>query len=152
MAPRLPHRIVRTCVAAALIAAMAGCSGGSATTPAANDSTASATSASAHQVLPAEVDKRIQAFLDAGTAFDQVRAILVSVGGRPVFERYYQGSAATTGNVFSVTKSVMSMLIGIALDERKLRGSTRRWPNCYRPTWPRCRQRSRPSHCARSSR
>ncbi len=73
--------------------------------------------------MPAEVEKRIQEFLDAGSgAFDQVRAILVSVHGRPVFERYYHSSAATTGNVFSVTKSVMSMLIGIALDERKLRG------------------------------
>ena len=46
----------------------------------------------------------------------------MSVHDRPVFERYYHSTAATTGNVFSVTKSVMSMLIGIALDERKLRG------------------------------
>jgi CubicO group peptidase (beta-lactamase class C family) len=74
--------------------------------------------------VPAEVDKRIQEFLDLDYTggFDQVRAILVSVAGRPVFERYYHSSAATTGNVFSVTKSVMSMLIGIAIDERKLRG------------------------------
>jgi CubicO group peptidase (beta-lactamase class C family) len=74
--------------------------------------------------VPAEVEKRIQEFLDLDYTggFDQVRAILVSVAGRPVFERYYHSSAATTGNVFSVTKSVMSMLIGIAIDERKLGG------------------------------
>ena len=74
--------------------------------------------------MPAEVEKRIQEFLhlDYTGGFDQVRAIVVSVHGRPVFERYYHSSAATTGNVFSVTKSVMSMLIGIAIDERKLRG------------------------------
>ena len=73
--------------------------------------------------MPAEVEKRIQEFLDVGTgAFDQVRSILVSVDGRPVFERYYDSSAAATGNVFSVTKSVMSMLVGVAIDERKLRG------------------------------
>jgi CubicO group peptidase (beta-lactamase class C family) len=73
--------------------------------------------------VPAEVENRIQEFLDAGSgAFDRVRAILVSVAGRPVVERYYHSSAATTGNVFSVTKSVMSMLIGIAIDERKLGG------------------------------
>jgi CubicO group peptidase (beta-lactamase class C family) len=74
--------------------------------------------------VPAEVAGRIQEFLAVGNgaAFEQVRAIVVSVHDRLVFERYYHGSAATTGNVFSVTKSVMSMLIGIALDERKLRG------------------------------
>jgi CubicO group peptidase (beta-lactamase class C family) len=124
MARLLSHRLAWTCVAAAVIAAAAGCSGGSPAGPATNDPAASATSASAHAVVPAEVGRRIQEFLDVGNggAFDQVRAILVSVDGRPVFERYYHSSAATTGNVFSVTKSVMSMLIGIAVDERKLRG------------------------------
>jgi CubicO group peptidase (beta-lactamase class C family) len=122
MAHRLPRRLARTCVAAAVIAAAAGCSGGSPTAPTASGPTPPATSVSAHPVVPAEVEKRVEAFLDVGFAFDQVRAILVSVDGRPVFERYYHSSAATTGNVFSVTKSVMSMLIGIAIDERKLRG------------------------------
>ena len=125
MAPRLPHRIVRTGVAAALIAAAAGCSGGSPAAPAANGSTALADSAaSPRPVVPAEVGRRIQQFLAVGNgaAFERVRAIVVSVHDRPVFERYYHGSATTTGNVFSVTKSVMSMLIGIAVDERKLRG------------------------------
>ena len=124
MTPRLPHRLAWTCVAAAVIAATAGCSGGSPTAPTASDPTAPATSVSAHPVVPAEVEKRIQEFLDLDYTggFDQVRAILVSVHDRPVFERYYHSSAATTGNVFSVTKSVMSMLIGIAIDERKLGG------------------------------
>src|SRR4029434_10519307 len=100
-----------------------GCSGGSPAAPAASGPTAPATSVSAHPVVPAEGGKGIREFLDAGGgAFDQVRAILVSVAGRPVVERYYHSSAVTTGNVFSVTKSVMSMLIGIAIDERKLRG------------------------------
>jgi CubicO group peptidase (beta-lactamase class C family) len=123
MAPRLPHRLARTCVAAAVIAATAGCSGGSPAAPTASGPTVRATSVSAQPVAPAEVEKRIQEFLDAGGgAFDQVRAIVVSVAGRPVYERYYHSAAATTGNLFSVTKSVMSMLIGIAIDERKLRG------------------------------
>ena len=123
MAHQLPHRLARTCVAAAVIAAMAGCSGGSPAAPTASGPTATAASVSAHPVVPAEVEKRIQEFLGVGSgAFDQVRAILVSVHDRPVVERYYHSSAATTGNVFSVTKSVMSMLIGIAIDERKLGG------------------------------
>ena len=124
MAPRLPHRRGWMCIAAAVIAAAAGCSGGSPAAPTASGPATPAISASAHPVVPAEVEKRIQEFLDLDYTggFDQVRAIVVSVHGRPVFERYYHSSAATTGNVFSVTKSVMSMLIGIAIDERKLRG------------------------------
>ena len=121
MVPRLPHRLARTCVAGAVIAAATACSGGAPAAPTASRSSAPATAVSAN---PADVEKRIQEFLDLDYTggFDQVRAILVSVRGRPVFERYYHSSAATTGNVFSVTKSVMSMLIGIAIDERKLRG------------------------------
>jgi CubicO group peptidase (beta-lactamase class C family) len=120
MTPRLPNRLVRTYVAAAVIAATAGCSGGSPAAPAVNGSTSTTSS---RPVSPAEVGRRIQEFLAVGNgaAFEQVRAIVVCVHDRPVFERYYHGSAATTGNVFSVTKSVMSVLIGIALDERKLR-------------------------------
>jgi CubicO group peptidase (beta-lactamase class C family) len=124
MAARLPHRLARLCVVAAVIVATAGCSGGSPAAPTTSGPAASATSVSAHPVVPAEVEKRIQEFLDLDYTggFDQVRAIVVSVAGRPVFEHYYHSSAATTGNVFSVTKSVMSMLVGIAIDERKLRG------------------------------
>ncbi len=99
-----------------------GCSGSPAAP--ASDSAAGSATASGHRVVPADLEKRIQAFLDLdySGSFDHIRAILVSVDGRPVLERYYRSSAATTGNVFSVTKSVMSMLIGIALDERRLRG------------------------------
>jgi CubicO group peptidase (beta-lactamase class C family) len=53
---------------------------------------------------------------------DDVRAILVLTGGRPLVERYYHSSADATSNVASVTKSVMSILVGIALDEGDLRG------------------------------
>jgi hypothetical protein len=96
MSRLLPHRRGWMCVAAAVIAAAAGCSGGSPAARTASDSTAPATSVSAHPVVPAEVEKRIQEFLDLDYTggFDQVRAILVSVHDRPVFERYYQVASA----------------------------------------------------------
>ena len=50
-----------------------------------------------------------------------MRAILVEVDGRPRFERYYSSSAGQSRSVFSVTKSVMSTLVGIAVGEGKLR-------------------------------
>ena len=37
-----------------------------------------------------------------------------------MLERYYDSSAEATGGVFSVTKSVMSILVGIALDDGDL--------------------------------
>ena len=53
---------------------------------------------------------------------DALRAVLVLVGGRPLVERYYDSSAEATSNVASVTKSVMSILVGVAIDEGDLGG------------------------------
>ena len=54
--------------------------------------------------------------------YDDFRAVLVVVGGRPLVQRYYDSSAEATSDVRSVTKSVMSILVGIALDEGELGG------------------------------
>jgi CubicO group peptidase (beta-lactamase class C family) len=63
----------------------------------------------------------IQATFDESSsgAYDNVRAVLVTVDGKPLFERYY-GSSDEPNNVFSVTKSVMAMLVGMALDDGDL--------------------------------
>ncbi len=42
------------------------------------------------------------------------------VDGQPALERYDNSTPATTANTFDVTKSVMSMLIGVALDEHRI--------------------------------
>ena len=55
------------------------------------------------------------------TTDDQIRAIIVTVGGRTRFEQYYGSSAQESRSAWSVTKSVMSTLIGQAVDEGKLR-------------------------------
>jgi CubicO group peptidase (beta-lactamase class C family) len=121
MAPRALRRLAQVGVAAVVLAAVAACSD-SAGTRSSNDSVAPAGSSTNHAAATADVEKRVQAFLDDDYTggFDHIRAILVTVDGRPVFERYYHSSAAITSNVFSVTKSVMSVLIGIALDEGRL--------------------------------
>jgi CubicO group peptidase (beta-lactamase class C family) len=54
-------------------------------------------------------------------AISQVRAVLVSVDGKPLMSRYRGSTPATTHDVHSVTKSVMATLIGIALSEGRLR-------------------------------
>lgn len=50
-------------------------------------------------------------------------SLLVFRNGRLVFEQYFRGSQATdSNNIKSVSKSVLSILTGIALDEGLLRG------------------------------
>jgi len=115
------RRLLLASTPATLVFALViGCSGSpAARSPDAGPSLTAAT----RQFTAADLEKRVQAFLDLdySGSFDHVRAILVTVRGRPVVERYYNSSAPTTSNVFSVTKSVMSALIGIALDEKRLR-------------------------------
>ena len=65
---------------------------------------------------PARLDRELRA--EPG-----VLGVLVERNDRLLFERYYHGSAANARlGVFSITKSVTSTLIGIALAEGKLRG------------------------------
>jgi CubicO group peptidase (beta-lactamase class C family) len=60
---------------------------------------------------------------DVASLHPQVRSVLVVRHGYLVYERCWQGFAASDGdNVSSVTKSVVSALVGIALGEGKLTG------------------------------
>jgi CubicO group peptidase (beta-lactamase class C family) len=57
------------------------------------------------------------------SVYPQVRSVLVVRHGYLVYERYWQGMTASDGSdVQSVTKSVVSALVGIALGEGKLKG------------------------------
>ena len=48
---------------------------------------------------------------------DQVRAIVAATDDRIVFEQYYGTDQDAYWDVYSITKSVISTLVGIALDE-----------------------------------
>jgi len=53
----------------------------------------------------------------------EIRSVLVVRHGYVVYEHYWQGMTASHGdNTYSVTKSVVSALVGIALGEGKLKG------------------------------
>jgi CubicO group peptidase (beta-lactamase class C family) len=58
----------------------------------------------------------ITAYLD-DPRLDTVRAVIVTVGDRTLVEEYFDSDAADYRNVFSVTKSVLSTLVGIAVDD-----------------------------------
>jgi CubicO group peptidase (beta-lactamase class C family) len=57
---------------------------------------------------------------EIGADYSGLRAVLVTVDGRTVFEKYYDASPDDAFNIFSVTKSVLSTLVGIAVGEGKL--------------------------------
>jgi CubicO group peptidase (beta-lactamase class C family) len=74
-----------------------------------------------------------------------VRSLLVARDGRLVFERYYgAGVVNQIFDVYSVTKSVTSALVGIALAERKLESVDQRlvdvFPNYAKDGDPRLRR------------
>jgi CubicO group peptidase (beta-lactamase class C family) len=73
---------------------------------------------------PSSLDERIDGFFEVTDTdpFSNVRALLVTAHGKPLVERYYGSSVSATGNLHSITKSVVATLIGIALDEGRLRG------------------------------
>ena len=105
----------RLWLAAVILAVITACTGspsgsGSGETPGGQQ-----TSSSPEQVA-AVFDELVNGDITAGV-YEDLRAVLVLVGGRPLVERYYDSSAEATSNVASVTKSVMSILVGVALDE-----------------------------------
>jgi CubicO group peptidase (beta-lactamase class C family) len=71
------------------------------------------------------MDPEVLATIQGNVAsiYPQVRSVLVVRHGYLVYEHYWQGVTAADGDdVYSVTKSVVSALVGIALGEGKLKG------------------------------
>jgi CubicO group peptidase (beta-lactamase class C family) len=89
----------------AVIAVLAGCSGPAPAPPATPTA----------GELAAAVDRFLDESLSPGIL--NRRAILVAVDGELMVERYYDSSARETAAVASVTKSVVSTLVGIAVSE-----------------------------------
>ncbi len=66
---------------------------------------------------------KVENHLGTDPAHDQLRALVVGVGDRTVVEKYYDGSTAdSVWDVESVTKSIVSTLVGIAIAEGKISG------------------------------
>jgi CubicO group peptidase (beta-lactamase class C family) len=128
-------RAVTACLALVLLA---GCSGSSTqptpASPAADFPTGSSGGPAASPAAPrgparvaeisAAVATALDLALDAGERYDTlIKSVVVTVDGQPVYARYSADSGPEVRhNVYSVTKSVMSMLIGIAIDEGAIAG------------------------------
>jgi CubicO group peptidase (beta-lactamase class C family) len=97
----------------AAVTSLAVLLGGSSSTD--QRSTPAATSSG--QALSSGIDQ----FVSSSVVYEPVRAVLVIQDGHTLAERYYRTSGAEFRDVESVTKSVMSTLIGIAIDEGDIR-------------------------------
>jgi CubicO group peptidase (beta-lactamase class C family) len=69
------------------------------------------------QALSSGIDQ----FVSSSVVYKPIRAVLVIQDGHTLAERYYRTSGAAFRDVESVTKSVMSTLVGIAIDEGDIR-------------------------------
>ena len=70
----------------------------------------------------------MQSAIDAAQ-FVKIGSILISRNGKLEYEHYFAGDADTLRNTRSATKTVTSMLVGIAIDQKRLGGvSTRITP------------------------
>ena len=103
-------RAGRLAVSAVVCAALVACSKSQ---PGATPSRPS----TATDPLPAAIADVMNSYTTTGN----VRAIIVNVNGRTRFERYYSSSPAESRNIYSVTESVTSTLVGIAISEGRLR-------------------------------
>ncbi|MGE3403974.1 MAG: serine hydrolase domain-containing protein [Vicinamibacterales bacterium] len=60
---------------------------------------------------------------EAASALPRLRSLIVSRGGELLFERYYNGAAANrVTNIKSASKSVISTLVGIAIERKLIAG------------------------------
>jgi CubicO group peptidase (beta-lactamase class C family) len=68
--------------------------------------------------LAADVDAYLETVDESG----MVRAVLVSHEDEPILERYFESGPSDHHGIASITKSVASALIGIAIDEGEISG------------------------------
>ena len=118
--PRLRGRLLRTAVVSVL-ACLSLSSGCDAPSPAAPEPTRSPSpSRPDSRALAASIEKAITS---GSVALDTIEAVLVSVDGRTVIEHYRNDRLPTAVvDTWSVTKSVTSALIGIAIGDGVLEG------------------------------
>lgn len=106
------HSVLRACLGASCVVMLVV--PGACTTPD-DDEGARQARASTSAAVAQAVDETLAE--DTVGVYDDLRAVIVALGPEIVLERYMDSSAEETSTVASVTKSVMSMLIGIAVDE-----------------------------------
>ena len=112
------------CCLALLVAGCSGADSGAGRRASSSSSLTSTATAPAGVRVDAGIDAAVEQFFARSytRGLRDVRAVLVLVDGRPVLERYRGGAAEGSHDTFSVAKSIVSTLVGIAIAEGKLQG------------------------------
>jgi len=87
-------------------------------------STASSTPSSSATSEPVDADRVVRNLdwlFGSDALYPTVMSVLVSQNGKLVVERYYANDATDSHDIASVTKSFLSTLVGIAVDDEPLR-------------------------------
>ena len=124
------HRVSAVWVGAVLAVVLAvGCTG---TTTPPDVAASSGTPTALAPLLPAAtsntdvaVDRRLAGVLDeefASDGYTGLVSVIVLADGRTAYERYYDSVATDHHHVWSVTKSIVSTLVGVAIGEGKIPG------------------------------
>ncbi len=82
-------------------------------------------------------DGRFEPLLGEAEALSSLKAVIVSVEGRQVASRAYHGASLNgSTNIKSASKSVISALVGIAIDRKILSGAEQPIATVLRPDFP----------------
>jgi len=113
-------------VACCLVLLVTGCSGADSREgrPASSSSPTAVSTAPQRMHVDADLGQAVEQYFSRSYSrgLRHVRALLVVVDGRTVLERYRGDPPQASHDTFSVGKSIVSTLIGIAVSEGKLRG------------------------------
>lgn len=117
-------RSIKVQAAAGTVAAVLVCNllAGSCASGEASDPIGSASSAAPKGDLPTTIASAVAERLIDVPDLRDIRAVLVVQDGTTLFEKYYGATAEDYQDTASVTKSVMSALIGIAIEEGYIAG------------------------------
>ena len=92
--------------------------------------------AAARAKAPALDPDERAAIVERAARLPRLRSLLVSIGGVLVEEHYFNGTnARSQANLKSASKTLISILVGIAIDRGHLAGSTSLSPTCCRTSW-----------------
>ncbi len=128
MIDRIRHRTAGAAAALVLILLAGGCTGAAlpeVTEPSASPVALGPLLPPATSEPELTVDRGLATALDkefASAEYKDLRSVIVLAQGRTAYERYFQSGPSDYHHIFSVTKSVISTLIGIAIADGTIRG------------------------------
>ena len=91
----------------------------------------------------------MEAAIKAGES-KKIGSVLIARHGQLVYEKYFEGDATTLRDTRPASKSITSLLVGLAIQDKKLSGIDAKFSLCRRSTETNCRTPTRAKKRLRS--